>query len=351
MKINSQRSLIKLLKSSSPKTFRVFNFGCRVNAAEINQLSQFFINYGFTPSLVDNPQIILINTCAVTRKGENESLTKIRVLQKQYPQSLIIATGCANLNKIQNILTIGNILKDNILTNANGYYSPRIGDKYTPHKRYLLRVQSGCTQKCSYCIVPQKRPHLWSLAPSTAVATIKKIEAEYNEIIITGVNLAQYQYGLTDLVKKIIEETKIKLISFGSIPLNCFNDEFLNLLDNKRIVKFLHIPIQSGSNRILKLMRRPYNQKKIINVFESLKSKIKNLSLGTDIIVGFPTETKADFQKTYNLCRKIGFKKIHTFRFSPRPNTEAQKLFDQNPKINKTELKSRSIKIRNLVNY
>lgn len=347
------------INSSTTKTFQVFNFGCRVNAAETNQWSQTLIKKGYRPSTInDLPSIIFINTCAITKKGERESLSKIRILQKQFPKAKIIVSGCADYSKLSNIYTVSNKDKEKKLNNLESFYSPKIGDKYTPYRRFLLKVQSGCTQNCSYCIVPKKRPYLFSLPISDAIKTIKKIENDYNEIIITGVNLIQYQYGFSNLLEKILAETKIKLISFGSIPLNCIDDKFIKLLDNPRISHFLHIPIQSGSDRILKLMHRPYDRKKIIETFKKIKKscsplfkgrypKGEGFEFGTDVIVGFPTESEQDFEDTLNLCQKIGFKKIHTFRYSPRPNTEAQKLFEDSEKIKKTELKARSVKIRN----
>ena len=359
MIINSKKDFINLLNSCSNKTFEIFSFGCRVNAAEINQLSEIFVENGFKKT--NKASIFLVNTCAITKKGEVESLSKIRVIQRQFPKAKIITTGCANFQKIPNIFYFNNKNKEKILDKLYAYYSPKIGDKYTPYRRFLLKVQSGCTQNCTYCIVPQKRPYLFSLPIDQAIQTIKKIEKDYDEIIITGVNLIQYKYGFSNLIKKILEETNIKLISFGSIPLNCIDNKFIQLLDNPRLSNFLHIPIQSGSSRILKLMHRPYDRKKIIETFKKIKNSVAPLSkgatplggaegfdFGTDVIVGFPTETKKDFNDTLNLCTKIGFKKIHTFRYSPRPNTEAQKLFENSEKINSEELKKRSFLIRNL---
>ena len=342
MIINSKQNLIKLLNSCTTKTFQVFNFGCRVNAAEINQLSEFFLENNF--SISDTPEIFLINTCSITKKGDTESLSKIRVLQNKYPTSKFIVTGCANYAKLSNIYILDNKNKEKILKSLNSFYSPKIGDKYTPYRRFLLKVQSGCTQNCTYCIVPKKRPYLYSLPISDTIKTIKKIENDYDEIIITGVNLIQYKYGFSNLLEKILAETNIKLISFGSIPLNCIDEKFIKLLNNSRLSHFLHIPIQSGSDRILKLMHRPYNRTKIFETF----SKLKNCQFGTDIIVGFPTESEQDFQDTLDICKKINFQKIHTFRYSPRPETDAKQLFNTNIKIKKEELKNRSLLIRSI---
>jgi len=360
--------------------FKSINFGCRVNAAETNQLSQQLIDQGYVFD-DNNPDTIIVNTCAITKKGEYESISKIKKLIADNPNIKIIATGCANLDKlkgIKNVTILKNIDKDKIIKS----YSPDISDKFSHTNRYLLKVQSGCTQNCTFCIVPTRRPTLNYLSIDDAVNTVNSaLQNGYTEVIITGVNLAQYFPGFSNLVEALLNKTKIKLISFGSVPLLCIDDKFIKLLENNRVSKFLHIPLQSGSDKILKLMHRPYNKEKIVEVFNKLKSinsinfplpvkggvrggfdkklGIKgglnnksgiegNLTFGTDIIVGFPTETDADFQQTYDLCQSIGFSKIHVFKYSPRPDTPARELFLKSQKISKSELSMRSSQLRKL---
>jgi threonylcarbamoyladenosine tRNA methylthiotransferase MtaB len=337
------------------KTFLAVNFGCRVNAAETNQWSQVLINKGFLPSKTkDQPSIIIINTCSITKKGELESLGKVRSLHKKYPETKIYVTGCTNFKKIKNIPNVAiynNKQKEILLKKLNSSYSPKIKDKFSNTHRFILKIQSGCTQFCSYCIVPFKRPKLWSLKIDQAVKTTKKAILDgYKEIIITGINIDKYQYNFSDLIENILKKTNIKLISFGSIPINCIDENFINLFKSypHRLSHFLHIPIQSGSNKILKLMNRPYTSQKIKKTINDLKSNIQNLKLGTDIIVGFPTETEKDFQKTLYLCKDINFSKIHVFKYSPRPNTKAKIIHQNNPKISKETLKLRSQQIRQL---
>ena len=336
----------------SSKTFLSVNFGCRVNSAETNQWSQTLINQGFLPT-TSNPDLIIINTCSITKKGDLESLGKVRSLHQKYPKSKIYVTGCANLEKIKNIPNIfiyQNNQKEELLKDLKSYYTPQIKDKFSHTHRFLLKIQSGCTQFCSYCIVPFKRPQLWSLKIEDAINTVNTtVQNGYQEIIITGVNIDQYEYNFSDLIKNILEQTDIKLISFGSIPLNCIDEKFISLLKKypDRISNFLHIPIQSGSDKILKLMNRPYSSKKVIDTFNKLKKL--PLSFGTDIIVGFPTESDQDFRETLKLCQNIGFSKIHCFRYSSRPSTKAKIIHDANPKISKEILKSRSQQIRNLI--
>ena len=248
------------------KTFKSINFGCRVNAAETNQLSQQLIDSGY---IFDdkNPDTIIVNTCAITKKGEYESISKIKKLIKDNPKIKIIATGCANLDKIKDLKNITIVPK----TDINLIYTSKINDKFSYTHRYLLKVQSGCTQNCTFCIVPSRRPTLNSLSIKNAIDTINSTKT-YKEVIITGVNLAQYLPGFSNLVEALLTQTKIKLISFGSVPVLCIDDKFIKLLQNDRVSHFLHIPIQSGSDKILKLMHRPYDKNKIINIFNKLKN-------------------------------------------------------------------------------
>jgi len=349
------------------KTFLCINFGCRVNAAETNQFAQKLISDGYTPLLSSKEgtgvDLVFINTCSVTAKANIESLGKIRSLRHQFPDAQIIVSGCAdfeNIKELPNIFLVKNIEKEEILKKINGVYTPKIGDKFSHTHRYILKVQSGCTHNCSYCVVPQKRPYLWSLPIEEAVKTINlAVKNGYQEVIITGVNLDQYKYGFSTLIESILKNTSIPLISFGSIPLNCIDDKFFLLLStfDFRLSDFLHIPLQSGSDKILNLMNRPYTKEKIIETFNKLKKisprPVKGgvgggFAFGTDIIVGFPGETDADFQKTYNLCKQIGFKKIHVFRFSHRPGTLITDYYNSCSKLTKQVIKSRSEQLRKL---
>jgi len=341
--------------SLAKKTFLTFNFGCRVNAAETNQWSQILINQRFLPATPTTPvNIILVNTCSITKKGEKESLNKIKSLSVKYPKAKIYATGCADftkINQLKNVYFFTNQDKEKLLRQLNSLYTRQIKDKFSRTKRFLLKIQSGCTQYCSNCIVPFKRNYLYSLPINQAVNTVNQaIKDGYQEIIITGVNIEQYQYKFNSLIQEILNKTSIKLISFGSIPINCIDKNLIKLYQNypDRLSKFIHIPIQSGSDKILKLMNRPYTKKDIIKKIYDLQSTINDLKLGTDIIVGFPGETQADFNQTLKLCHQIGFSKIHTFIFSPRPGTKARILFENSSKISKETLKYRSLQIRKL---
>ncbi len=343
--------LSELIGQSGAHTFQSINFGCRVNAAELNQLSQFLVDLGLSPE-TDKPDVYLVNTCAITKKGEYESIHQIKKLATDFPESTVIATGCAKLDKLselKNVILLENTFKDQLKKS----YSPQIADKFSHTHRYLLKVQSGCSQNCTFCIVPLRRPTLNSITISDAVDTVNNAVANgYQEVVITGVNLIQYLPGLSNLVEALLTQTKIELITFGSVPVLCVDDKFIALFEkySSRLATNLHIPLQSCSDKILKLMHRPYSKEKIISTFTSLRALAKrSLTFSTDIIVGFPTESEADFQETYELCQQIGFANIHVFKYSPRPETSGRELFLKSEKISKSTLLERSRKMRNLV--
>ncbi|MFA6250515.1 MAG: MiaB/RimO family radical SAM methylthiotransferase [Candidatus Shapirobacteria bacterium] len=361
------KSLNGIIRQSYSKTFLAVNFGCRVNAAETNQFSELLIKKGFTPSNNKKESrgvgLVFINTCSVTAKANIESLGQIRSLRQKHPSAFIVVTGCAKIDSLQNLpntLFLTNRQKLSLLKAHRSSYTPQIGDKFSRTNRFILKIQDGCNHYCTYCVVPYKRKVLWSLPVSKAVKTVKQAIADgYQEIIISGINLNLYRPGLSSLLEALLTQTSIPKISFGSIPLNCFDDKFINLISNyrSRFAGYLHIPLQSGSDKILKLMHRPYTRKNVIDIFNKIKcispfpqrGTKGDLLLATDIIVGFPGETDSDFQDTYDLCQQIGFSKIHVFRFSPRPGTQAKHLFDQNP-TPKSVLKLRSEKIKSLEN-
>jgi threonylcarbamoyladenosine tRNA methylthiotransferase MtaB len=332
------------------KYFAVFTLGCRVNSAESNLFAQKLLDKGFQKNDL-HPDLIFVNTCSVTAKANVESLGLIRQLKKIFPKAKIIVSGCAdtkNISNLPNLKILSNFNKEKKLNILKSLYNPKVGDKFSHTHRYLLKIQSGCSANCSYCTVPLRRPYLWSLPINDAIDTVNSaLRNGYREVIITGVNLNQYTPGFSNLLEALLTQTKIPLISFGSIPLLCIDNKFINLIKNHKIKikNYFHIPLQSGSDKILKLMHRPYTKEKILNTFNQLK-KIKNITFGTDIIVGFPGETDADFQETLDLCRSIGFSKIHVFRFSPRPRTPGLDLFSQSHKIPQTVIKERSQKIR-----
>lgn len=356
MNLSEFRALIKKTKKKK-EYFLPINFGCRVNSAEINQLSQILVDEGYSPTTKKNsesPDIIIINTCSITQKGEYESLSQIRRTRKKYPKSKLFVTGCADLLKVEkdkHIFIFSNKSKEKILKDNACVYSKKVLDKFSNSDKYLLKVQSGCKQFCTYCTVPYNRNYSYSINPVDAISTINMaIKDGYREVILTGVNLDEYKHTFSKLLEKILTQTSIEKISFGSIPINCIDANFLSLYNNNkysnRLSKYLHIPIQSGSDTILKLMNRPYTRKTALRKFKLLSRIDSTIKFGTDIIVGFPGETDKDFKLTTTFCQKIGFTRIHTFRFSRRKLTLANYFYEKYPKLNPSVIDDRAATIR-----
>lgn len=338
------------------KTFYSESFGCRVNEAEREALNRQLLKKGFQYS-DDHPSLYFINTCAVTAKAEREARLRVYQIKRKFPHTKIILTGCAATYWQKN-QSYKNLPVDLIVDNINKEFLVKIvekrllqqpasdlpgrnkkvarlpnqpfSSKFLTSGRLLLKIQDGCHLFCSFCIVP----YLRGLPKSKK---IKEIIEEINEkksikeVILTAINSQAYGKdtgeSLVDLLKNIFEKTEVPRVSFGSIHPLSVNDDFLkfyhNNLAKNRLVNFFHLPIQSGSNKILSLMKRGYKKEEIIERVQSINRLNKLALIGTDIIVGFLEETENDFQQTFDLLDTLPIFKFHVFRFSKRKGTAA----------------------------
>ena len=211
--------------------------------------------------------------------------------------------------------------------------------------RAFVKIQDGCNNFCSYCIIPHVRGSIRSKDIDIAYNEIKElVNNGYQEIVLTGIHTGSYgtgkNYDLVDLIRKISSLDKLKRIRISSIEITELNEKFMQeLRDNSKICDHLHIPIQSGSDRILKLMNRKYNIEEFMSIVDKLRSIRPNINLTTDLIVGFPTETDEDFNETYNNLKSIKFSKIHTFPYSKRDKTPASLMKQVNDTIKKERVK------------
>lgn len=359
----SKNKILSLVKNAKNKKFAIFSLGCRSNQAEILQLAAWLESLGFREDK-KHPYLILINTCAVTQKGFGESRRQVKSLRRKYPRSKIVVIGCgvtfspSSFNKAD--LLINNTQKELLLKE---YFFPPSPDSiehsFPSSHRLLLRIQTGCNHFCSYCIVPYLRSTLISLPPSRVISFIKKgEELGYQEVVLTGTNLALYGKGegfsLEQLVKLILKETTIPRISFGSINPNNFTPSFVNLLfsdwsqKKPRINRYLHIPLQSGSDLILKRMNRPYRSKEYRHLIKSLTKNQPYLAVGTDIIVGFPGEGEKEFNETLSFIKDLPLARLHVFRYSSRKGTLAQKKEKEWGIVPEKEKQRRSYILRKL---
>jgi len=297
------------------KSFYCYSFGCRVNQAEKEVIDGEMQNSGFSLK-EQSPNISIINTCAVTHKAEREAKQLIFKLKRENPNGQVVITGCSATywkknNLLKNLpvdLVVDNINKEFLVkliqNRLSGQASSNLGgqnkigmDKYLNSGRALIKIQDGCQRFCSYCIVPYLRGTPKSAKIKDIVSQINKYP-DLQEAILTAINTEAFGFDtgekLITLIDQTIEVTKIPRISFGSIHPWSINEEFLNyykkILPLKRLVNFFHVPIQSGSNKILNLMKRGYTREEIMEKLRSIERLNKYALIATDVIVGFLDE-------------------------------------------------------------
>jgi threonylcarbamoyladenosine tRNA methylthiotransferase MtaB len=327
----------------------VLTLGCRVNQSESDIIEGNLRKLGWsTVDLAQNPDYCVINTCTVTAKSDYQSRQLIRRAVRSGAK--VIVTGCysqLNHGEVKNIQgvfkVVSNINKYNIInmiSNNNGCITSIPANRSRPY----LKVQDGCNYACSYCSVPLARGKSRSIQVSEVIQKAVEIDAAgYHEVVITGINLSSYGYDLepqlklSGLIKIILRKTRIKRIRLSSIEIRDINDELIELLEDERICRHIHLPLQSGNNTILRLMNRMYSSKDYIKIVEKILKRAPGIAIGTDIIVGFPGEGDGEFENTRKLLENMPLTYIHTFPFSQRPNTLAAKMANQNTSAVKKE--------------
>jgi len=319
----------------------VLTLGCRVNQSESAVLEGSLKDNGITiVDLKENPDVCIINTCTVTAKSDYTSRQLIRKAAKTGAK--VIVTGCySQLRKDEVrslpglIEVVDNTRKYEIVNLLAGPESDLVFSNFS-RSRPHLKVQDGCNFSCSYCSVPLARGRSMSVPLHEALRRVQAIEAAgYNEVVLTGVHLGSFGQDFTDksslkqLIKNILQLSDINRIRLSSLEINEVDDELIELLQDIRLCSHIHIPLQSGSDTILRLMRRNYTLAEFSVKIRKILSKVKNISVGSDIIVGFPGEGDAEFMSTYNYLNSIPFAYLHIFPFSVRPDTEAGRMNDR----------------------
>lgn len=326
--------------------------GCRLNQSEIEKLAGQFVSAGH--EIIEDAgqaDIVIINTCAVTSAASSDSRQKIRQAAHR-GASRVIPTGCwatidpqeaARLPSVDRVFP--NALKDTIfqqLTSANPSTDslPRLARVSLPgqHKRTraFIKVQDGCDHVCSYCITRIARGRSRSCRPESVMEDVQSaVAAGVKEVVLTGAQLGAWGRDLNpplqlwELINKILKETAIPRLRLSSIEPWEINDQFLDLFEENRLCRHLHIPLQSGSSAVLERMQRPMNPDRFVNLVKSIKRLDENIAISTDLIVGFPGETEQEFAETVALVREIQFAAGHVFSFSPRPQTLAARFPNQ----------------------
>lgn len=336
--------------------------GCKLNQAETRQLALDFQKMGFpVTERLEVADIFIINTCAVTESATRKSRQTIHKIKNKFPKSFIVATGCSIEQKDNVDLFISN--KENLVRQAVDFLAqkglwpekdhkllkpPALHRSFNDKIRGFVKVQDGCDNFCTYCLISKRRGKVRGESPRQIIASIKRLEKEnFQEVILSGVNLNKYFYRqrneilkLRELLQIILKETKIERIRLGSLDPSLIDDKFIALWKkNLRLCPHWHLSLQSGSNRILQSMGRKYNREEYLSIVQKLRKINPFFSFTTDIIVGFPGETEKDFKDTSSLVKKVEFLKVHVFPFSPRPGTKA---FHFKEKITLKEKSARS---------
>lgn len=317
--------------------------GCRVNQAESAVLEGTLKDNGVTiVTLSDNPDYCIINTCAVTAKSDYNSRQLIRRAAKTGAK--VIVTGCYSelkrglVNAMPGVTAVIDISrKDEIVSAVFGSQSELSFGSQRKSRPYL-KIQDGCNLRCSYCSVPLARGRSRSVFPDEVLRRAQVIESKgFNEIVLTGVHLGAYGHdlevtaNLSIILKQLLLKTTISRIRLSSLAISEIDDSLLELLQENRVCNHLHIPLQSGSDKILGLMRRTYTRSAFASRVTQVVSRIENIALGTDVIIGFPEEGDLEFSETFALLSDLPFSYLHVFPFSPRENTAAARMLNRPP--------------------
>ena len=341
------------------KTVAFCTLGCKVNQYETNAMMQKMIEAGY--EVVDfetKADIYIINTCTVTNMADKKSRQMLRRVKEINPEAILVAVGCyaqVAKEKLEQIPEIDLILgineKNDIVkyveqASKNTYVSDVLhqtefldfGDvTYTEKTRAVIKVQDGCNQFCSYCIIPYARGRIRSRKPESVIKEITDVAKEgIKEVVITGIHIASYgkdfntEYRLIDLLEEIQKVDGIQRIRLGSLEPTLITEEFVTRLKKlSKICDHFHLSLQSGCDETLKRMNRKYTTDQFRHVVELLRNAYPEVHLTTDVIVGFPGETEEEFNKTYEFLKEIKFYKMHVFKYSPRSGTVAAKMPNQ----------------------
>ena len=340
-----------------------YTLGCKVNQYETNGMIQAFLEKGYEiVDFTEKSDIYIINTCTVTSISDKKSRQMIRRTKQLNPEAIVVAVGCyaqVAKDKLEEIEDIDLILGISEKTEIIKYVEEEIKERspktyisdvmhqkqfvdfgsvnYTDKNRVAIKVQDGCNQFCTYCIIPYARGRIRSRKIENVKKEIEDLAKKgIKEIVITGIHVASYgkdleeNIGLIDLLEEINKIDGIERIRLSSLEPTLITEEFVKRLSKlSKICDHFHLSLQSGCNETLKRMNRHYNTEEFKKATELLRKAYPNVALTTDIIVGFPGETDEEFNTTYDFLKEIKFYKMHVFKYSPRHGTKAEKMPNQ----------------------
>lgn len=340
----------------------VYTLGCKVNTYESEYVIKEFLKRGYTLTDFSDPNadVYLINTCTVTNTSDQKSRKMIRQARAKNKDAIVVAMGCFtqirnNDNQIMDFVdvVIGNKDKSKVVDLTEDYIKnkqkiAKIEDineadfddmeisYFNTRTRALVKIEDGCENFCSYCIIPYVRGRVRSKKPERVIEEAKRlVNNGYKEIVLTGIHTGHYgadlkDYDFSDLLLELEKIDGLDRIRISSIEITELNDKFLSVLrKSKKIVNHIHIPLQAGSNHILKLMNRKYDKKYYLDKINKIREIRPDMAFTTDVIVGFPLESDRDFNETISFVKEVSFAGGHVFPYSRRNGTPAAKMTGQ----------------------
>ena len=357
-------------------TFYIYSLGCKVNSYEIEAIKDDLLKKGYIQVDEESADYVIVNTCCVTNTAASKSRQKINSIHKNNPNASIIVMGCYVQGFEEEVkqsecvkLLVGTKDRskikeyiDSLDEQLSLVCDPKEFVEYenlsisssTENTRAFLKIQDGCNNFCSYCIIPYVRGTIKSRKKEDVIVEAKHLlSLGYKEIVLTGIHTGSYgkdlsDYTFSDLVKDLLKLDDLYSLRISSIEESEITDELIDLLNtNEKLAKHLHIPLQAGSDHVLKLMNRKYDLKTYIDKINYIYDNVKDIAITTDVIVGFPQESDEDFIDTINTCKQMKYSKIHVFPYSSRKGTVASKMSNQ---INGLIKKQRAKELLNLSN-
>lgn len=365
------------------KTVAFHTLGCKVNTYESNAMLKIFQDAGYQEvDFKEVADVYVINTCTVTNTGDSKSRQMIRKAIRKNPEAVVCAVGCysqvapEDIEQIEGIgVVLGTqyrkgivdlveeyqktnqkIVKVDSVKNLRKFEDLNI-DRFK-NTRAFLKIQDGCNNFCTYCIIPYARGRVRSRKPESVLKQAELLVSRgYVEIVLTGIHTAGYgedleNYSFYDLLVDLVKIKGLKRLRISSIETSQITDEIIDLIgSNDIIVDHLHVPLQSGCDATLKRMNRKYTTEQYLEKINKIRSYLPNIAFTTDVIVGFPGETDEEFQATYDFIKKVNYSQLHVFPYSPRKNTPAAKMKDQVNDQVKHQRVERLLELSKQLNY
>ena len=361
---------------TAERTCRLVTLGCKVNQYETQLVKEALLRNGYREARDEEPaDLCVVNTCTVTAEGDSKSRQVIRQLARRNPGTRTLVMGCYATRDPQAVTRLPNVFE--VVTDKREL--PDVFDRmgivdiptgishFEGRKRAYVKVQDGCILRCSYCIIPQVRPGLRSRDPRDIEDEVRRlIDNGHKEIIVTGIHVGHYgvdttrgrsgrePFRLWHLLRKLDQIPGDWRMRLSSIEAAEITDDFIDVAAGcEHLCPQFHPALQSGSDSVLRRMRRRYTSARFLNTLEKMRERIVNPAFASDVIVGFPGETEEEFEQTLDVCRRAGFMKIHVFPFSARRSTPAAMLPDQvRPEVRKERINRLAVLERELAqNY